>query len=45
MDLTISISSAQGEGIEMTGRMLATVFAKLGILLNPRRSRPTKRRF
>jgi 2-oxoglutarate ferredoxin oxidoreductase subunit alpha len=30
MELTIRISGAQGEGIETTGRMLATVFAKLG---------------
>ena len=30
MDLTIRISGAQGEGIETTGRALATVFAKLG---------------
>jgi len=30
MDLTIRVSGAQGEGIETTGKMLATVFAKLG---------------
>ncbi len=30
MDLTIRISGAQGEGVETTGRTLATVFARLG---------------
>jgi len=30
MDLMIRISGAQGEGIETTGRTLATVFVKLG---------------
>ncbi|ABP50814.1 2-oxoacid:acceptor oxidoreductase subunit alpha [Pyrobaculum arsenaticum] len=30
VELTIRISGAQGEGVETTGRTLATVFAKLG---------------
>ena len=30
MDLTIRISGAQGEGVETTGRSLASVFARLG---------------
>ncbi|MFN7105919.1 MAG: 2-oxoacid:acceptor oxidoreductase subunit alpha [Pyrobaculum sp.] len=30
MELTIRIAGAQGEGIETTGRMLATTFSKLG---------------